>query len=180
MSKIENISGVNSEGSRWSVRWSEGGRRRCFTRSSRDEVEAKRNELLESTSEGTVIIPPLPRGKVNARWWARVIRDTLTAAHQAVSVGDSGALDRLRKFGRLVAELGHAWEPHSNYGLLEEELEKFVAYLEDLDRARLDFDKLPKALQDPRLTLRRQKEHTVEKPATQSLLEAENHALDRN
>lgn len=133
------IAGPRKEGERWVIRWRDlDGTNRAFSRSSRDEVQAKKRELLglpaHTSKELLPELAPLPDGRLSAAWFSDVIQSVLTAGHAACSSRDLEAQDSLGKFGRLLKDMSDAWQPHSGSEERDEELAKLVDIFEGQQR----------------------------------------------
>jgi hypothetical protein len=167
------VTGVRRDGDRWFVRWTEGSQRRCFARRDRDLVEAKREELLcagaplQVLDSAPTIVPDakadaaaleLPnRGPFNGTpaWFKQAFADVFEASRQAANVGDGRRIDAWRRYGRLLSDLSHAWQPYSAAADVQAELEELTSYVESLHAGRATLEDAGKstATAEPAATL---------------------------
>lgn len=140
----DGIGNVRKEGSRYSVRWTENGKPRRFTRYEREPVEQKRLALLAaagagSESEVAGYLPPLPDrfdgGPVAIK---AALVETWQAANAAARAGASKALDVIRKYASTADEIAHAIVPHAGYLEMEIQFQKQLQFIEGLARKRSD------------------------------------------
>jgi len=134
----DGISKIRKTGrGRYEVRWvevTETREDRAFTSSERDEVEAKRRELLAQKRSAKISLKKLPKFDGKSRFFKTAMGDVVKAAHGAASVCDSDALDSLDKYSRILTGVAKGYLPYGDSAEVEEELEKLIKYHEETDR----------------------------------------------
>lgn len=123
---------------RWTLRWTEGGESRAFTRDTRAEVAAMRAEVTGTTPTPSRL-KPLPETFVgDAPQIKAALVDAMHALNAATRAGDDDQLMRLRKYVAALSEASHAVVPHTQYAKMKEEFDALIAYVQDIQRGRVD------------------------------------------
>lgn len=134
--RVESITKVRAEGSRWCVRWVEWTPA-SKAKSSSDQrvVEAFRRELLSAAkkakSGSKVKLPQLQADDFGSpSFFRRAFGSAAEAASVAAANGDKDALVVLSAFTKILSDLARGWQHYDQSANIEGELEKLIKFHE--------------------------------------------------
>ena len=140
--KIENVRGPQRDkvNGRYILRWTEDGKERAKTSKVRSELLTLKN-IIAPKEEPRIKIKRLPaRFTGKAEEWKKLLCGIAKAANDAARVGDKHSLSVISQYEKVISSLSASMLPHSGYVELEQEFEKQLKYIEDLQRLAHETD----------------------------------------